>query len=158
MPSTGEGVYRSTDYSIVQNRSILKSWTSRLQERPKINFRKMGTLVLRSIVRQSEILLYKSYATPPLRVALLHGRVSPESCFYLRGLRSLRSSHGRESSVGPPQSRWPPSVSDLQPHSRNTFLPSRQKWDQNDRVETAFYLQKHHGTLRRAGGGRKVER
>ena len=37
----------------------------------------MGTLVLRSIVRQSEIILYKSYATPPLRVALLLGRVSP---------------------------------------------------------------------------------
>ena len=45
--------------------------------------RKMGTSVLRSIVRQSEIILYKSYAAPPLRVALLHGRVSPESCFYL---------------------------------------------------------------------------
>ena len=80
MTSTVEGVYRSTEYSIVQNRSILKSWTSRLQERPKINFRKMGTLVLRSIVRwQSEIILYKSYATPPLRVAFLLGRVSPES-------------------------------------------------------------------------------
>ena len=173
MTSTVEGVYRSTEYSIVQNRSILKSWTSRLQERPKINFRKMGTLILRSIVRwQSEIILYKSYATPPLRVALLHGRVSPESCFYLRGLRSLRSSRGRESSVGPPQSRWPPSVSDLQwhlqshsnqrsigrPHSRNTFLPSCQKWDQNDQVETAFYLKKHHGTLRPIWWGRKVER
>ena len=30
--------------------------------------------------------------------------------------------------------------------------------NRNDQVETAFYLQKHHGTLRRAGGGRKVER
>ena len=28
----------------------------------------------------------------------------------------------------------------------------------NKKLETAFYLQKHHGTLRRAGGGRKVER
>ena len=78
-----------------------------------------------------------------------------------RGSGSLRSSHGRESSVGPPLSRWPPGVYDLQwhllshscpevhrrPHSRNTFLPSRQKWDRNDQVETAFYLQKHHGFL-----------
>ena len=38
-------VYRSTDYSIVQNRCILKSWTSRFQERPRINFRNFGTLV-----------------------------------------------------------------------------------------------------------------
>ena len=36
----------------------------------------MGTLVLRSIVRrQSEIILYKSYAKPPLRVALLLSRI-----------------------------------------------------------------------------------
>ena len=74
------------EYSIVQNRSILKSWTSRLQERPKINFGNFGTLVLRSIVRQSEMILSKSYAKPPLRVAFLLGRVSPESCFYLSGV------------------------------------------------------------------------
>ena len=92
-----------------------------------------------------------------------------------RGLGSLRSSHGRKWSrtlVAPLQSRWPQSAYDLEwylqshsqpevhrrPHSRNTFLPSRKKWDWNDQVETAFYLLKHHGTLRRAGGGRKVER
>ena len=91
-----------------------------------------------------------------------------------RGLGSLRSSHGRGWSrtlVGPLQSRWPPIAYDFQwhllshscpevhrrPHSRNTFLPSHQKWKQDDQVETAFYLQKHHGTLRRVGGGRKVE-
>jgi hypothetical protein len=37
----------------------------------------MGTSVLRSIVRQNEMILYESYATPPLRVALLLGRISP---------------------------------------------------------------------------------
>jgi|NorSeaMetagenome_1021524.scaffolds.fasta_scaffold41754_2 hypothetical protein len=38
-------VYRSTDYSIVQNRCILKSWSSRFQERPRINFGNFGTSV-----------------------------------------------------------------------------------------------------------------
>ena len=92
-----------------------------------------------------------------------------------RRFGSLRSSHGRDWSrtlVAPLQSRWPPSAFDLEwhlqshsqpevhrrPDSRNTFLPSHQKWDRNDQVETAFYLQKHHGTLWREGGGRKVER
>ena len=59
-------------------------------------------------------------------------------------------------SVTPPITQ--PTRGPRRPHSRNTFLPSRRKWDRNDQVETAFYLQKHHGTLRRAGGGRKVER
>ena len=74
-----------------------------------------------------------------------------------QGLGSLRSSHGRDWSrtlVAPLQSRWPPSAYDLEwhlqshsqpevhrrPHSRNTFLPSRRKWDRNDQVETAFYI------------------
>jgi hypothetical protein len=148
MPSTGEGVYRSTEYSVVQNRSILESWTSRLQERPKINFRNFGTSVLRSIVRrQSEIILYKSYATPPLRVALLLGRrYAPVTAAVGHEPSSHLSSRHR---LGLPRdvvflTWWP-------------FLPSRRKWDQNDQVESAFYLLKHHGTLRRAGGGRKVE-
>ena len=58
-------LYRSTEYSIVQNRSILNV-NFKTQERPKINFRNFGTLVLRSIVRrQTEMILSKSYAKPP---------------------------------------------------------------------------------------------
>ena len=38
-------VYRSTHYSIVQNRCTLKSWSSGFQERPKINLGNFGTSV-----------------------------------------------------------------------------------------------------------------
>ena len=89
---------------------------------------------------------------------LVYSRWGVETRFYFfRRMGLLRSSHGRDWSrtlVAPLQWWWPPGAYDFQwhlqshsqpgvhrrPHSRNTFLPSRRKWNQDVQVETAFEL------------------